>query len=254
MNSHLLNTFTLLLALVFTACYTTTSTHSTVTESIEQAEDLTYPEHELDPFSSIRIMGNFKTTIQPSDRSHIMFKGDEDDIKNVLVSVEDERLYVDRKPSAWPFRRAPRIEMVIETATDLTELNLSGSNETHLRKAGKLKNLRLSGSTSVMLDELDTDSLSIRGSWSARVEGNGFADELDIRTSGASRIDFEHTRSIKASIRSSGSSRVIVHVDETLDVRSSGASRVLYGGSPDRIETSTSGSSSIRPLDQISRQ
>ena len=242
----------LFFAFFLSGCYSAMHTGGIPTDELQHAEDLAYPEHELEDFDAIQLRGNFKSTIRPSDRSGITFKVDESKLQNVVLAVEDKTLFVEQRPSGWAFGSSPEVEIVIESSGELTDLNLSGSNETHLRRAGALHSLRASGSTTLKMDEIDTNFLSIRCSGSSRIEGNGFADEVEIRTSGSSRIDFEHTRSKTATIRSSGSSRIYVHVDDALNVRSSGSSRVYYGGSPQRLETNSSGSSTIRQMEQLS--
>ncbi len=233
-------------------CYTATNTsYSTIThERYDEAVALTGAERNLNEFEKIQLSGNFKSTIIPSDSSHITIKGD--DVDRVLTVVEDEVLYVEQEQRLGLSTRSPRVELIIESPLDITELSLSGSNNSHLTNGDNLRHLKLSGSTRLKADDIETEFLSIRGSGSSRIEANGFADELEMRLSGSSSLQAEHLRSENSIIRTGGSSRITLYVSEQLDVRSSGSSRVYYGGSPSKVETTTSGSSRVQPMDKVS--
>lgn len=233
-------------------CYTATNTsYSTIThERYDEAVALTGAERNLNNFEKIQLSGNFKSTIIPSDSSNITIKGDDAD--RVLTVVEDEVLYVEQEQRLGFFTRSPQVELIIESPLEITEMRLTGSNDTHLVNGDNLRYLKLSGSTRIKADEIDTDSLSIRETGSSRIEANGFADELEMRLSGSSRIQAEHLKSEKPIIRTGGSSRVTLFVSEELNVRSSGSANVYYDGSPSKVETQTSGSSRVQPLEKMS--
>lgn len=244
--------YALTVSIAALGCYSSQGYHSIAAGEDEQTEEVTQPERSLDDFDAIRLEGNFKSSIEPSDRSHITIKGD--NVENVITVVEDGVLYVEQKHRGWFFSRPGQIELTIEAPGQISELHLSGSNETHLLDGRGLTTLSLSGSTRFLGDEIDSDHLEIRGSGSSVVKANGFADNLEVRLSGSSRMEMEHLRSRTASIRTSGSSRITMHVDEELIVNTSGSSRVNYAGSPRNVETSSSGSSSVRKISEVSQQ
>lgn len=219
-----------------------------------ETDVLTESPKDLDAFENLRISGNFESAVVPSDRYRITVQGDEQDIENVAVSVSNNTLHVEQETNGRIFGRTPRIEIEIETPEPLKKVRLSGSNEAHIASAGTLESLRLSGSTRLHLDELNSENLSIRGSGSSGIEGNGTVETLEVRQSGSSRLNFEETITQDATLRTSGSSRVTLHVEEYLKVRSSGASRVYYIGNPEEIHTNTSGSATVKPAEQVSRR
>ena len=252
MNYRILFSILTLFVFGITACYSAMSPYQVSSDRKAGAGDLSSPERELAAFDAVNISGNFNTVIEPSDQSRITINADQSEVERVIAVVEDGTLYVEQEATGWFFNRTSEIELRIETPRDLKGISLSGSNYAHVIRNPNLRSLNLSGSSEVLLDEIDTAFMEISASGASKIEGNGFADELAIRLSGSSRLDFEHLRSEIAGIRSSGGSRIVLHVNQELEVTSSGASSVYYAGSPEQVNTSSSGTSRVQPLEQMS--
>lgn len=94
--------------------------------------------------------------------------------------------------------------------------------------------------------DVNQKSRRIKGSGSTLVTANGYADYVEVRMSGSSKIDANGLIKEHASIYTSGSVRADIHDIESLECRSYGASRIRYSGNPLIIENRSTGSSSLQ--------
>lgn len=119
----------------------------------------------------------------------------------------------------------------------------------------------------VVVDELDSDDLSLTFSGSSDMKGiikanrlkaifsgasdldiSGSAREAEVILSGASVCDATNYLVDEADIKASGASTIRIHAVNLLKAVASGASKIIYSGDPSKIDRSSSGASSIRKL------
>ena len=119
-------------------------------------------------------------------------------------------------------------ELNFKGGADEMEVDLSGSSDMNIdATVGKMKG-DLSGSSSIQL--------------------RGQAESMSMDLSGSSDIEGHAMRVTVASIELSGSSDATVYVVDALSVQASGNSSLRYKGNP-RLDVSSSGGSTIKPLD-----
>ena len=148
-------------------------------------------------------------------------------------------------------RNSPPISGMVRLyvyAPYLDYISLSGSaratnwDEVH---AGSVR-INLSGATRGEF-ELHATNLDINASGSGNITLLGSANNLDISASGASTVEASQLFAHDADVTASGSARVGVFINDSLNATASGASRITYKTYDDSISaiTSTSGSGRI---------
>ena len=147
------------------------------------------------------------------------FKGECSGASNLTVNVKTGQLDIDASG-------ASKIQMMA---------NVTGN-----------ANLNVSG-TSKIQGDLNASRVKFSSSGVSSVELSGSASDIKIDVSGTSKIKGENFEVKTASVESSGTSNITLHVTDVLKVNSSGASSVSYKGSP-VIEAKTGGASKIRKI------
>ncbi len=208
-----------------------------IEETIRQAEselDLTMAKQTYEDlvFDDIDIGGNFKVFIKKGDVHSVLVEGSEQAIEDILVEVEDGELDIDNDKGFFfcmffcqdLFSRTK----IIITTPNLGDINFSGSvvGETDEFQAETVQ-ARFSGDSDFIIRVI-SNKLEIRSSGSGSITLLGKTDDLSLRLSGSSRIHGYDMLAQKTFVKSSGSSRVELSLEENLEVRSSGSSRVSY--------------------------
>lgn len=172
---------------------------------------------------------------------------------------------------------AQNVHEVLSVEVDSESLKVGPQHGIHLARSAKpaytlylneLEHLDLSGSMSVYADHLDGDQLSVnasggvdgelliqaqeltvRGSGSINLTLSGQTDRFHVHGSGSVKVDAGKLLARWVDLDLSGSSKITVWADDSLDVHSSGSTRVQYRGQP-RISQDVSGSSSIEAWEE----
>ena len=111
----------------------------------------------------------------------------------------------------------------------------------------ELRGLHLSGATRVDAAHITTDRLGVSASGSSKITLAGQATVQDVSSSGSSQYDAGQLESETVTVTASGVSNVTVWANAELEVRTSGSSSVRYYGRP-RLNQSISGSGSLTSL------
>lgn len=106
--------------------------------------------------------------------------------------------------------------------------------------------IELSGSVAVTAEAIDTELLEIIMSGACAVTSEGSASSQNIATSGSSNYKGENLESRIVNISVSGSSYILVRVDELLQGQASGSAVVEYIGNP-TVNVTVSGTAIVRP-------
>jgi hypothetical protein len=138
-------------------------------------------------------------------------------------------------------------QLTINLSTGQLKLGVGGACKIQM-KANVTGNTGIDVSgTSKIQGELKANDVKFSSSGVSSVDLTGSASDLKIDVSGTSNVPAGNCTVKTATIESSGTSKVTVHVTDVLKVNSSGASIVNYKGSP-VIEAETGGASKIRKM------
>lgn len=131
----------------------------------------------------------------------------------------------------------------------LKNVQLSGSADmaTHGTFSGGTLNLGVSGSGSLMLDDMQFPYIAANVSGSGEIGLRGQTEELDIHVSGSGEVDALHCPAKVGEVHLSGSGSVWLTASDLLKAHISGSGNVWYEGNP-MLDTHISGSGRVRKL------
>ncbi|MDR0694728.1 MAG: DUF2807 domain-containing protein [Prevotellaceae bacterium] len=241
---------------------------------------------EVSHFTGISASSVFDITVTKGATESLVITADEDVMPYVRSEVSDGvlKLYIDRDVRNVKILKAAvtikELDMVrLSGACRLASEevftpakfsgDLSGASSLQLTvKTGQLS-LDASGACRATLDATVENTVVFDFSGATKIQGNLTVDNLTVDMSGASRLeltgtangasfDISGTTRIQAenfllkdaSVKSSGASRVDLHVTKSLRVHSSGASAVRYKGSPSTFDVKTSGVAGLKKINQ----
>lgn len=110
--------------------------------------------------------------------------------------------------------------------------------------APDIERIDASGASRVNISNLKNSELAVDTSGASKINVSGETGTLTVDVSGASQIDLGNLTATSANIDASGASFVNVNVANELIADASGASRITYAGSPS-VRKSTSGAGSV---------
>ncbi len=126
--------------------------------------------------------------------------------------------------------------------------NVSGSGNMDL--GGKCQSFEsnVSGSGRITLSANVSDKADFNVSGSGKIEAKGTAKSVEVSISGSGRVLASNLETDKCDVRISGSGDVEINVKNDLDAQISGSGSVSYKGNPAHLNTSSSGSGSVRKI------
>lgn len=199
-------------------------------------------------FNSIRSELSADVYFTPGSAYRVEIEAQQNIIDQIETVLNDDKLTIRVKRNV-NLTSHERIRVNI-TAPDIREIYLSGSGNIYVTNAfntGNL-NLKISGSGSMMVPELEAFSLSasISGSGDMTI-GAGHVEQETLEISGSGSIDALGCSAIDAAVRISGSGNIRVFATETLDVKITGSGDVYYKGNPS-LDVDISGSGKLKHL------
>lgn len=196
-------------------------------------------------FTGLHISVPGDVSVTQSDTFSVQIQAEE----NLLPYLETERkgnelhIYFSRN-----VRDVDGLRITI-TMPNLKNVQLSGSAEmlTHGTFEGATLNLGVSGSGSLMLDDMQFPYIAANVSGSGEIGLRGQTEELDIQVSGSGEVDALHCAGKVGDVHVSGSGSVWLTVSDLLKAHISGSGNVWYEGNP-ALDTHISGSGKVRKL------
>ncbi len=212
-------------AIIFGVMLSGCFTHSTFTDTYSpqltgNVESDFIP---LDDFNRVKISGSFSASFVPDAEHSVTVTADEAVLEYVSIITDGDEIEIRFNRN---LRNVGRVELEI--------------------RSPELSSVVTSGSVSAVFNDVQSDSLRIRASGSGTFSGTGSFDVLNINTSGSARVNGENMIANQVIIRSSGSSRMVVHALDEISARISGSGTITYHGNPPVVDSSVSGSGSIR--------
>lgn len=217
-------------------------------QAVRAVGPMTEQRYELGSIERVSFSGRGDVRIVPSNESVLVVHGAPNVLDALSINISDDRLKAGPRYRYYiPSDSQPTYTLYLN---ELDRLSVSGSMTII---ADELKGddltLSVSGRAEVTLN-IDASVLTIRCSGRADITATGLVDQLEIHTSGSVDVKAQDLLARQVTMSTSGSSRATIWAEESLEVRSSGSTRVQYRGQP-RVSQSVSGSSSVEALKEI---
>ncbi len=202
--------------------------------------------HDVDGCRSLSISVPGRVTIRTGDRSELVVRADDNIMKYIEVTRDEEKVSVSFKESV----RLRKATLAIEaTIPDLERLHVRGAVELAFEQY-RTESLAIDveGAANVT-GELDVDRLVLEPRGAAHVALTAprdvTADDIDVRAQGAVKIELQGLpgQRVRASIEGLGACDV--RAIESLDITARGACRVTYHGKPKKLHVDAKGLSQV---------
>ncbi len=217
-----------------------------VAETAREPRDLTQP------FSEVRLEGDFDLELTQSDTVSLVIESTRADLATIRSEVRDGVLTL-RRDDSGPmglFRSLSRHQpaRVLLSAKSIERWVVDGSGNIHAGewKADSLE-VHVSGAGDVKLDRLTAVRFGCDVSGSGDIALAGSVTRQRVRLSGSGDYRAPDLKSQTASISISGSGDALLWVERTLEARIQGSGDVRYYGTP-VVTQSVSGSGSVTGL------
>jgi hypothetical protein len=174
------------------------------------------------PFTSVELAGSNRVSIRVGPEQRIEVHADDNLVAMVTTEVRDGALVIDDTGDL----RA-RSPMSVEiTVPALDRVTLRGSGNLAIRDVG-------------------AEDLTVELPGSGTIQMSGTAVRLDVVLEGSGVLDLDALLAGTATVVLSGSGSIGLSVSEALDATISGSGTISYGGDPDRVTQTVTGSGAI---------
>ncbi len=200
-------------------------------------------------FHGVELAGEGTLDITQGDKEEIVLEGEDNILPLVETTVRPDGVLL------ITFKHGESIQSSISlhyklTAKALDKLTLTGSGKIHMesRLAGEHADVSVPGSGDILLDRVETGSLSVSlaGSGTIKIEaGTAGSQQVKVDGSGDYRAGEFKTDVAKVSVNGSGACKV--WAEKTLDVSIGGSGEVTYHGGA-QVRQRITGSGSVRSL------
>lgn len=203
--------------------------------------------HDVSGFSEIKLSGIGTVIITQGESESLTVSAESNIMPLLEVKVSGNTLELGQKPN----RSLNPTRDIIFTVTvkDLNRIEVSGSGSMEISSVDTESfSIKVSGSGDVTIESLTADSLSIDLSGSGKVTiDNGVVNEQELKISGSGSYEARHVESETAHIKISGSGSATVSVSDELTGNISGSGSINYFGDAS-TSISTSGSGSVNRI------
>jgi carbon monoxide dehydrogenase subunit G len=110
-----------------------------------------------------------------------------------------------------------------------------------------LESIKAAGAGKFHISDLKNDKFTVQTTGATALTALGETKSVEIRNSGAGKIDTNSLHAQKATVDISGAASVDVNATEQLDASVSGVGRVSYSGNPKTVNKSVSGMGIVSP-------
>ena len=203
-------------------------------------------------FDEIMMRISGKVYVTQGDKNEVILEGDDDLLSEIETDVRSGRLVIKSRRNNWRFwnsRSRGRLSVYI-TVKELNGAYISGSGDIIGQNTIKTDDFvaSIAGSGDIDMD-LDAEYVRASISGSGNIELQGKSDRAKLAISGSGKYLAEKLTVGEYQVGMSGSGRGSIYVDGgDLDVRISGSGKVYYMGNPRSVNSSVSGSGSVRKI------
>lgn len=181
---------------------------------------------EVGSFDAIEMKGAARLKIAIGEPESLEIEGPEEVVERLETSVDDGTLRIRSQPRDW----------------------IGGGNDRNLTvriSVPRLEALRIEGGNDVDLRGFDGGSTQIDAEGAVNMHGQGRLDELEIRMSGAGKVNLEKLVVADAKVTVDGVGSVVVYPTDELDATMNGVGAIHYIGHPREVTTRMNGLGTI---------
>lgn len=196
-------------------------------------------------YDAVKVIGSMDVHLERGSEGNIRVKTDENIQEYIVVEVDAGTLKIRTKKNInIKTKNGVHVYVPFE---DINDIALTGSGDIDTKDVINASSLDVSitGSGDVDL-EVEANSLDARITGSGDVSLSGNTDNLDVVVSGSGDFDGGDLNANNTEVVVSGSGDVDVVANNSLKAKVSGSGSVEYSGNPEKKDTKTSGSGSIR--------
>jgi hypothetical protein len=175
------------------------------------------------PFSSIELAGANTVVIRVGEKQSVVVMADENLLDRVTTEVQSGNLVIANTPGNITTKSPMSVEVTLPALSALT----------------------LSGSGTISVNGLQTESLEVALPGSGTITGSGTATRLDVMVSGSGTVQFTQVVADEAQVVLRGSGSIFVTASRSLNASLSGTGTIHYSGNPQHVTTSVTGTGSI---------
>lgn len=198
---------------------------------------------EVSDFSGINVSGSMDVYLTQGSTQSLVVEADDNLLDLIKTDVKGKELYIGSK-KCFNSRKDLKVFITIPTLTSLTISGSSDAKGSDVFKCGDLS-LRVSGSGSITLN-LEAKDIEMSISGSGEISLKGTAEDMNIRISGSGDLNARDLESKDVTAIVSGSGDCQVTPKGDLNAIISGSGDVTYYGKPGSVDSSISGSGSVR--------
>jgi hypothetical protein len=197
------------------------------TNAVRGSGQITTQTRAVESFTSIHLDGVGSASIERSGTPGLSISCDDNLLQLITSEVKDGTLYLSIKRGT----------------------SINAAHVEYRVTVGDLREVHVSGSSSLQAADLAGAALAVKVSGAGRVRLSGRTEDLNVAVSGAGSLDAAALNAKRATVEASGAGSAFVNVSDTLDARASGAGDVRYVGAP-KLASHVSGAGSIRQARQ----
>ena len=175
-------------------------------------------------FKAVKVGGASNVEIKVGEEQSVEIETDDNLLEFTKTYVKNDTLNIERRGNIWTSSPL-RIRI---TVPHLTRLNLSGASKADVK--------------GVRADKFELD---LSGASKVNIEGEAATFIGDMN--GASTLNADNFKTVKAVVEASGASKADIFVSEDLNADASGASKIYYAGNPKTVRKDESGASKVSP-------
>jgi hypothetical protein len=174
-------------------------------------------------FTGVELGGSNNVVIRVGEEQSVVVKADDNLVDRVTTEVQSGTLVIANTPGSFSTRSPMSVEVSVPT----------------------LDTLQLTGSGNIVVDGIQTESLTVDLPGSGTLTGSGTATHLEVTVGGSGTVQF--TRLVADDVRAvvSGSGSIFVTATESLDGSVSGSGAILYTGNPPDVTRNVTGTGAI---------
>ena len=200
-------------------------------------------------FNAVQFNGAATLHISQGTEAALVASGSKELLDNLKVSIHGGTLFIETKENySFLFNTNSNDILITLVVVDLIELRLKGSTEVLVQslEAGDLS-VDVSGASEVAFEKLVADTLTINAIGANEFNIDGAVESQNVSLKGASDYNAIDLSSETAIILLAGSGDARVQVEAELDVRVYGVGEVAYLGSP-KVNQSVRGMGSVKRI------
>jgi hypothetical protein len=174
-------------------------------------------------FDSVELAGSNNVVVHVGGTQSVVVKADDNLLNRVTTDAKSGTLVIGNTPGSLTSRSPMSVAVTVPTLSALT----------------------LAGGGNIVVDGIDTQSLTVTLSGSGNVSGSGTAASFDVTLSGSGNAWFTQLAADNVHAVVSGSGNVYVTATKSLDASVPGSGTIVYAGYPPDVTKSVTGSGTI---------